>query len=82
MAINENDNDLLTYLKKLPFSENEAVTNQRENTIICIMLLARQYHKYKEVIRIITDNSGKNFDDVSQLILTSDLFPTLEIVDD
>lgn len=82
MALSENDNNLLSSLKMLPFSENEAVTNQRENMIICIMLLTRQYRKHEEVMKIIADNSEKEFVNVAQLILDSDLFPPLEIVED
>lgn len=82
MAISEKDNRLLRALKALPFSEKEAVANQRENMIICIVMLTRQSCKHEEVMKIITDNSESGFETVSQIILKSNLFPPLEMVDD
>lgn len=82
MAISEKDDRLLKALKALPYSENEAVANQRENMIICIIMLTRQFHKHEEVMKIIADNSESRFEEVSQIILESDLFPPLEVVDE
>lgn len=80
MAISEKDDRLLKALKALPYSENEAVANQRENMIICIIMLTGQFRKHEEVMKIIADNSESRFEDVSQIILESDLFPPLEVV--
>lgn len=82
MAIGEKDDRLLKALKALPFSEKEVVANQRENMIICIIMLTRQFCKHEEVMKIIADNSESGFEKVSQIILKSDLFPPLEMVDD
>lgn len=82
MAISEKDDRLLKALKALPYSENEAVANQRENMIICIIMLTGQFRKHEEVMKIIVDNSERGFEEVSQIILESDLFPPLEVVDE
>ena len=78
----ENDRKLMLALKGLSHAKNYIIPNERENMIICIILLARQYKKHSEIMQIIADNSDKDFAEISQMIIKSDLFPPLEIVDD
>lgn len=80
--MSEEDRTLMQALKCLKHIQNDIVPNERENMIICIVLLARQYKKHSEIMRIIEENSDKDFSTVSQLIVKSELFPPLEIVDD
>lgn len=78
----ENDRKLMLALKGLNHAKNGVILNERENMIICIVLLARQYKKHSDIMRIIENNADKDFAEISQLIIKSDLFPPLEIVDD
>lgn len=82
MALNEKEQQILQRLKSLQFVGNEAVTGERDNTIIVIILLAGKYNKFDEVINIINSNQGKSFNEISQLILRSGMFSPVKIVDD
>lgn len=82
MALNNKEKQIVKMLKALRFDGEETIDNERENTVVVIVLLAKQYDKCDKVISIISDNSGKTFDDVTQLIFNSDIFPQLKIVDD
>lgn len=81
-ALNEKEQQIVQMLRELPFEGGETVKDERENTVISILLLAAEYNKCDDVIDIINSNRGKSFNEISQLILKSDIFPPLEIVDD
>ena len=81
MALNEKDSQIVSLLKSLPFDESEAITDERTNMVIAITLLTGQFKKYDEVIELINSNQDKTFNEVSQLILTSGIFPQVEYTD-
>ncbi len=72
-------------LKKLllPYRNENVVTeipNERKKMVDSLIIQAEDLDIYDEMINIIVENQGKDFDTILNMIV--DLFPPLEIVDD
>ncbi len=87
MSTNKNNAELTEKQKKLlkllhPYRE-EDTSKDRENGVIIVMLIAREYHVEDEMIKILEDNKDKSFNEIEKIMMSQAWFPPPpEIVQD
>lgn len=80
--MNEKEQELFDAIKSLPVNSNDVIPNERENTIVVIILSAGEFEPIEDTIKFVRSNAAKGFDEVTQAILNKWFTEPLEIVDD
>ena len=80
MSLNEKDKELIDLLNKLSLKNNkESISNQKEQSIVAILLSAHTENRVDEYIEIVKNNADKTINEIMGILFADS---QVEIVDD
>ena len=80
MSLNEKDKKLIDLLNKLSLKNNkESISNQKEQSIVAILLSAHTENRVDEYIEIVKKNDDKTINEIMGILFADS---QVEIVDD